>query len=222
MSKSNKQPLNITINGNELNDNNNKDEYENYVINSNKELHKLNKELENKIIKLENDLENKDDELDKEEAKRIYMKGMLHSFNEIKKKLSKSNKKYKELNETYKDCFELYKNTFYILNKYCSADNTQYVITFGLIIPIILTSISYLFNSSLFSIILIFYNIFLFMIIAYICDEIYNEKNVNFFKKIKELNIINERTYKEIKKLEEEVKEIEKAIQDIDVIIDDC
>lgn len=226
MSFNRKQPLNITINGNDLNgpelNQKNDNQYENYIIKTNKELHKTNKELENKIIEVENEKLNLEDELGKEEAKRIYMKGLMHNLNEIKKKLDKHSRKNELMNENYKIYFTYYKDIFYKLDKYLNTENIRIIVGFYLLIPVILIFFNYIFNSSLFTILSMVYHFVIFFVFCYISDLIYNENNIKQFQEYEIFEINNKRMNLENKKLMNDIKEIENAIKDIDLIIDEC
>ena len=184
MNSSRKQPFNITINGNDLNgpesNEKNDNQYENYIIKTNKELHKTNKELENKIIEIENEKVNLEDELGTEESKRIYMKGLMHNLNEIKKKSVKYSRKNEVIDSQYKEFFEDYKDILFKLSKYLSSDSTSFIISVYLLVPIFFTFINYVYNSFFLTIFIMFYLFVIFFAFAYYCELIFNKQKICF------------------------------------------
>ena len=226
MTSNRKQPLNITINGNDLNgpesNEKNNNQYENYIIKTNKELHKTNKELENKIIEIENEKVTLEEELGNEEAKRIYMKGLMHNLNEIKKKSVKYSRKNEVIDSQYKEFFEDYKDILFKLSKYLSSDSTSFIISVYLIIPICLIFLNYVFNSFSLTIFIMFYLLVIFFVFAYYCELVFNKEKINQFEKYKQFEIETKKTNLENKNLMKEIEKIEKAIKDIDLIIDEC
>ena len=226
MTSNRKQPFNITINGNDLNgpetNEKNNNQYENYIIKTNKELHKTNKELENKIIEIENEKVNLEEELGNEEAKRIYMKGLMHNLNEIKKKSVKYSRKNEVIDSKYKEFFEDYKDILFKLSQYLSSDSTSFIISMYLIVPISLIFLNYVFNSFTLTIFIMFYILVIFFAFAYHCELVFNKEKINQFEKYKQFEIETKKINLENKNLMKEIEEIEKAIKDIDLIIDEC
>ena len=81
------QPLNITINGNDIEDtNSSNDTYQNYVIQMNQKLQKENIDLVKEIAELNNTNDDLEEQLDKEEKSKTYMKGLLQNVYEMKTK----------------------------------------------------------------------------------------------------------------------------------------
>jgi peptidoglycan hydrolase CwlO-like protein len=81
------QPLNITINGNDIEDtNSSNDTYQNYVIQMNQRLQKENIDLVKEIAELNNRNDDLEEQLDKEEKSKTYMKGLLQNVYDMKNK----------------------------------------------------------------------------------------------------------------------------------------
>lgn len=81
-----KQPLNITINGNEESLKKEEPIFENYVLCMNQKLHKENETLINDLKILENEKQNLEEEIEKEEKSKTYMKGLMHNLYDMKQK----------------------------------------------------------------------------------------------------------------------------------------
>ena len=215
-----RKPLNITINGAEMTEKNG-NVYEDYIIKNNEEMKKEIEELKKNMIELENQNKELEDEVEKEESKRIYTKGLMHNLYDSKKKSTKCVLKYEEINNELFDYFEDYKNIFLNLDKYLNVNYLHIIISVYLLIPFLLTVFAYYFESSKLLSLNVVYLLCMFLSLCYLSDLIYNEKFIEQFQKYTTF----ERKYKkillEIKNLKTEIKEIEHAIKDIDVIIDE-
>ena len=82
------EPLNITINGNEINDHKDKDDnnYRSYIISTNMRLQNEINEMKSEINELNNTNNDLEEEISKEEQRRTYMKGLMHNLYDMKQK----------------------------------------------------------------------------------------------------------------------------------------
>ena len=215
------EKLNITINGRETNEKQT-NMYEKYVINMNEEFKKENEDLKKQINELESNIDDLENDVEKEESKRIYMKGLMHNLNEIKKKSEKNSFLYDKMYDEFFEYFEDYKHLVLKLDTYLNIKNLWQIVIIFAINPIILNLIIYYRPISLYLTIAIIYNITIFLGLCLFSDTIYNDTLLNKFKQYKEFENKYKAYLVEIKKNKNEVKEIEKAIKDIDKIIDDC
>lgn len=219
-SKKNK-PLNITINGTEMSDKQG-NMYEDYIIQTNNEMKNEIDELKRNILELENINKDLEDEVEKEESKRRFMRGLMHNLNEIKNKSIICDCKYEEINNEIFDYFENYKSIFLNLDKYLNVNNLHIIISCYLLIPFLLTITTYYCESSNLLCLNVIYLLCMFLSLCYLSDLIYNETFIVQFKKYNVFESKCKRFFSEIKKSKEEIKEIEKAIKNIDDIIDNC
>ena len=81
-----KQPLNITINGNDVEEGVKTDVYENYIIQTNKKLQKENENYKDELNKLQSQCDELEEDVSKEEQRRTYMKGLMHNLYDMKQK----------------------------------------------------------------------------------------------------------------------------------------
>ena len=102
-----KQPLNITINGNEETSKKKEEHiFENYVLCMNQNLHKENETLINDFKNLENEKEILEEEIEKEEKSKTYMKGLMHNLYDMKQKSFKIVEIRKQIHNKWEKFFK--------------------------------------------------------------------------------------------------------------------
>lgn len=213
------KPLNITINGSDMMDKTN-NSYEKYIIKNNEQFQKKNNELNICILKLENTIQEKEDELEKEEEKRIYMKGLMHNLYEIKTKSIQSINTYDEIYPEFFEYFENYKSIFFNLDKYFNSKNVCFIFTLYLIIPNILSCMVYYISNKYYLYFSVLYQICLFLSMSIIIKSVYNLKFMNQFQKYKLFETKYKNNMVDIRKLKKGIKELEASVTDIHIIID--
>jgi len=213
------QPLNITINGSEVDEDKKHDGYEKYIIQTNQRLQKENETLKDEIKELSsinNDLE---EEQDKEEKSKTYMKGLMHNLYDMKKKAFEvSNLRRQIYYEHSKQTKELIKKPLkiYIIPNTSLCLNIREYYIFSFLIMPFMALITSLVNFKIFTL-LFFLSIYPGTILYfYVKDEI--QKNKDKYEKITDKFDI---TLKKINELMKEIDETENSCRCLDTYIDE-
>ena len=135
------EPLNITINGKEVKDDedDNNTNYRSYIISTNKRLQIEANEMKSEISELNNTNSELEEDISKEEQRRTYMKGLMHNLYDMKQKSYSMFEIYDNLLNEYKIYIDVQNKNKYI---YSNISNEQFLIILFYIIPII----SYILN----------------------------------------------------------------------------
>lgn len=189
-------PININISNSGENDENSYNEFKDYIIANNKNLHIEIKELRNQVKDLENDLLNKENESDKMENNIRYLKGLLQNLNELRKDYNNIK------NIIVEDNFNISKDYNILLNIIKDICCQGFIINLLILHSIIFTNYEiYIYHikniTSLIVILLIVY----YMNIN--IDKYYNIKN--------NLNKNHNKIIEDIKKKETDIKKTEEA-----------
>jgi len=198
----NDTPININISkDNGFHDNNEYNEFKDYIIKNNIILQQENKNHIESITSLKKKIETYEEAEDKYDNRMRYMKGLLQNLNELKKDYSnislKTEEKNKNLNNFNKNIIKLNRHIIYIL------------------ISIELTVIFLIFTINTLNILLLLFNTIIISILTYGCIVIRN-KYKKIYNEIYYLNNNNTILSSQIIKIKEEIKKAEDACLSLD------
>jgi len=221
-----KQPLNITINGNDVEDGEKNDIYENYIIQTNKRLQNENESQKDELKELQSQCDELEEDVSKEEQRRTYMKGLLHNLYDMKKKSFIMTDEYsKVVQNYYKYNEEMYQDLYSKITPeiYTAIMILPHYSIFLLFVPPI---VSYFTNLiTLYQYCMITgYQLFPFIIVVCIIDEYKNKNKMDYIDYTNQYNSIRE-TYKyskeKIDTIKKDVTEIEDSCKCLDNYIDE-
>lgn len=195
-------PININITKDMGGQENNQyNEFKDYIIKNNIILQQENKNFIEIITSLKEKIESYEEAEDKHDNRMRYMKGLLQNLNELKKDYSnitlKTEEKNKNLNNFNKNIIKLNRHIIYIL------------------ISIELTVIFLIFTINTLNILLLLFNTIIISILTYGCIVIRN-KYKKIYNEIYYLNNNNTILSSQIIKIKEEIKKAEDACLSLD------
>ena len=214
-----KQPLNITINGNEVDEDKKQDVYENYIIQANKRLQKENEKLKDENKELSSTNDDLEEEQDKEERSKTYMKGLMHNLYDMKKKafeMSNLRKQiYDDHNKQTKELIKKPLKIYIIPNTALRLNIREYYIFSFLVMPF-LAFITSIINVRIF-IVLFFLSIYPGTILYFFVKDEVQTNQTRYDEFIKSHNS----TINKIKELRKEINETENSCRCLDAYIDE-
>ena len=214
-----KQPLNITINGNEVDEGKKTDVYENYIIQTNKRLQKENETLKNEIKELSSTNDDLEEEQDKEERSKTYMKGLMHNLYDMKKKAFEMSNLRKQIYDDHnKQTKELIKKPLkiYIIPNTALCLNIREYYIFSFLIMPFLAFMTSIINVRAF-IILFFLSIYPGTILYFFVKDEVQKNQTRYDEFMKS----HDATLNKIKELRKEITETENSCRCLDTYIDE-
>ena len=195
-------PININITKDMGGQENNQyNEFKDYIIKNNIILQEENKNHIETITSLKEKIESYEEAEDKHDNRMRYMKGLLHNLNELKKDYAKitlkTEEKNKNLNDFNKNIIKMSRDIIYI------------------IISIELTIIFLIFTIKSLNILLFVFNTIIISILTYGCIVIKN-KYKKIYSEIYYLNNNNTILSTQIIKIKDEIKKTEDACLSLD------
>ena len=213
------KPLNITINGNEIDETQKNDIYENYIIQNNTKLQDENEKLKEEIRELTSTNNDLEEQIDKEEKSKTYMKGLMHNLYDMKNKSLQISKLRKKLFDTHnlhtKDLIKKPLKIYIVPNTTICLNIREYYILSFLIMPIFafMTSIV----NVKFFFVLLFLSIYPGTVLYYYIKTEVDRNSSEFEQLLKSYSSIEN----EITELNNEIDETERSCNCLDNYIDE-
>jgi len=202
-------PLNITINGNEINDGKDNNNCQDYIISTNKRLQKEVNEMKSEINELNNTNNDLEEDISKEEQRRTYLKGLMHNLYDMKQKSYSMFEIYDNLLNEYKIYTDQQNKNKYI---YSNISIGLFIIIIFHIIPL-LSYILHIIDLTQF-ILILSHQIIPVPIIIYIINDRNEIKYPMIEKRYNDV-------MKELSVIKKDVDEIDSSCRCLDDYIDD-
>ena len=220
-----KQPLNITINGNDVEEGVKTDVYENYIIQTNKKLQKENENYKDELNQLQSQCDELEEDVSKEEQRRTYMKGLMHNLYDMKQKSFKMTGEYDNLIDSY-NCYNdnMYKDLYSKITPelYTAIMIIPHYSIFLLFVPPIVSFMGSLIDIYQYCLIT-GYQLFPFIIMWFIVDEhiATKGKRVNFDYKYNDMKKTHKLSKTKINDIKRDITEIDNSCRCLDDYIDE-